>query len=70
MARVRLTVSGMTCGHCRQKVGDALNGVDGVFGVFVDLEGGEAEVDFDDARTGAEALVKAVEASGYGAAAT
>jgi copper chaperone len=68
MARVRLTVTGMTCGHCRQKVEDALNAVDGVFGVFVDREAGEAEVDFDDARTGAEALVQAVEASGYGAA--
>jgi copper chaperone len=68
MARVRLTVTGMTCGHCRQKVEDALNGVDGVFGVHVDQEGGEAEVDFDDARTGTEALVQAVQASGYDAA--
>jgi copper chaperone CopZ len=67
MARVRLTVTGMTCGHCRKKVEDALNGVDGVFGVYVDQEGGEAEVDFDDARTGTDALLKAVEASGYGA---
>ena len=70
MARVRLMVQGTTCGHCRQKVEDALNGVDGVFGVFVDQEGGEAEVDYDDTRTGTEALVKAVQASGYGAAAT
>jgi copper chaperone CopZ len=63
-----MTVSGMTCGHCRKKVEDALQAVDGVVGAFVDLDAGEAEVDFDDARTGVEALTKAVEASGYGAA--
>jgi copper chaperone len=68
MARVQLTVTGMTCGHCHRKVEDALNGVEGVFGVLVDLEAGMAEVDFDDVRTGAEVLVKAVEASGYRAA--
>jgi copper chaperone CopZ len=57
----------MTCGHCRQTVENALTGVDGVFGAFVDLDAAEAEVDFDDTRTDADALVKAVEASGYGA---
>jgi len=65
MARVRLAVTGMTCGHCRKKVEDALNGVDGVFGVYVDLESGEAEVDVDDQRHDPAALVAAVEASGY-----
>jgi copper chaperone len=68
MARVQLTITGMTCGHCRQKVENALNGVDGVFSALVNLEAGEAEVDFDEKRTDAATLVQAVEASGYGAA--
>lgn len=60
----------MTCGHCKQKVEDALKGVDGVFGVFVDQEGGSAEVEFDGGRTDVPTLVAAVEAVGYGASTT
>ena len=70
MASTNLSVTGMTCGHCRQKVEDALNGVDGVFAVFVDREAGAAEVEFDEGRTDVPTLVAAVEAAGYGASST
>jgi copper chaperone CopZ len=43
----------------------ALNGVSGVYGVYVDLDGGFAEVDFDEAKTDAGALVGAVKSVGY-----
>jgi len=57
----------MTCGHCVTKVEQALKGVDGVWGAFVDLESGAAEVDFDDSRAQLESLVEAVKAAGYNA---
>jgi copper chaperone len=69
MASVRLTITGMTCGHCRGTVEGALQAVRGVYAVLVDLEGGVAEVDFNEAETSVEALAAAVDAAGYGASA-
>jgi copper chaperone CopZ len=65
MARIALSITGMTCGHCRQKAEDALTAVDGVWAASVDLESGSAEVDYDDKRSDAAALIAAVEAAGY-----
>lgn len=67
MASTLLSIAGMTCGHCRQKVEGALKGVSGVLAVVVDLAEGAAEVEYDEGRTDATALVAAVEAAGYGA---
>lgn len=54
----------MTCGHCQKAVTEALEGVDGVTDVEVDLESGVAKVE----GTGdADALVSAVEDEGYSA---
>jgi copper chaperone len=65
MATAKLWVTGMTCGHCRSKVEQALKGVRGVYSAIVDLQDGEAEVDFnDDAITSAQ-LIAAVEQAGY-----
>jgi len=67
MANVKLRVTGMTCGHCQAKVEQALKGVSGVYSAIVDLQDGEAEVDFnDDALTTAQ-LLAAVERAGYAA---
>ena len=65
MASIKLSVSGMTCDHCVAKVEKALQDVDGVGGVVVELDGGTAEVDFDDAKAGPDALTEAVKAAGY-----
>jgi copper chaperone len=67
MASVRLKVSGMTCEHCVAKVEKALTGTAGVWSAFVDLDGGTAEVDFDDGKVQAEGLAQAVTAVGYAA---
>ena len=67
MATLKLRVTGMTCGHCRVKVEQALRGMAGVFTAVVDLPDGEAEVDFDDDATTADQLIRAVERAGYGA---
>ncbi len=64
-APTKLTVAGMTCGHCKASVEEALKGVPGVKGVHVDLERGVALVGGDD---DVGALVAAVEDEGYAAA--
>lgn len=63
---IRLTITGMHCDHCVTKVEKALKDVKGV---YVDLDAGFAEVDFDDSQATTEALTGAVEAIGYGAGA-
>ena len=67
MASAKLKVSGMTCGHCRQKVEQALKQVEGVYSAVVDLQDGEAEVDFNDDVATAQQLVASVARAGYGA---
>ncbi len=64
MATIRLSVTGMTCGHCKQRVEQALKGVSGVYGVFVDLAGNSAEADCDDTVSD-QALFDAVKSAGY-----
>jgi copper chaperone CopZ len=67
MATAKLWVTGMTCGHCRAKVEQALKGVRGVYTAIVDLQDGEAEVDFDDDTVTGQQLIAAIERAGYGA---
>ena len=67
MANVKLRVTGMTCGHCQAKVEQALKGVHGVYSAIVDLQDGEAEVDFNDDAVTTTQLVAAVERAGYSA---
>ena len=67
-ASVRLSVDGMTCLHCVGTVQKALEGVGGVRRAEVDLASGVARVDAD-ADAPLSALVAAVEAVGFGAAA-
>lgn len=63
---LNLAVTGMSCKHCQAHVKEALEKVPGVASAEVDLEGAKACVKADDSVT-ADALVKAVEAVGYGA---
>ena len=63
---LNLAVTGISCKHCQAHVKEALEKVPGVASAEVDLEGAKACVKADDSVT-ADALVKAVEAAGYGA---
>jgi copper chaperone CopZ len=65
MASLKLTVTGMHCGHCKMKVEKALQGVAGTFGAAVFLEDGAAEVDYDPATASPDAYVAAVREAGY-----
>lgn len=60
--KTELKITGMTCGHCQQAVTDALQSVDGVNAVRVDLGQGNAEVE---GNADLKALVAAVEEEGY-----
>src|SRR6266581_1278489 len=60
MATLKLRVSGMTCGHCQAKVEQALKHAGGVYSAIVDLQAGEAEVDFDDDAATTDQLIPAI----------
>ena len=64
---VTLSVKGMTCGHCRQQVEDALKAVKGVKSVQVSLEEQKAVIIFTQGKTSREALLQAVNGAGYAA---
>lgn len=60
-----LDVTGMHCGSCADKVKAALMGVDGVRGAVVDHATGKATISYDDKKTNLDALVKAVNNTGF-----
>jgi P-type Cu+ transporter len=64
--RVRLEIEGMTCAGCAARVERSLSKLEGVEAA-VNLATEEAAVSFDPTRVDVEALIAAVEASGYGA---
>lgn len=61
---IGLRITGMTCGHCRLHVMEALAAVPGVRSAEVDLARGLAQVEGEAAAVD---LIAAVEAEGYGA---
>lgn len=62
----KLTVKGMTCGHCEQTVEEALEEVEGVSSAKADREAETVTVEGD---TDADTLVDAVSEAGYEASA-
>lgn len=60
----KLLVTGMSCMNCVKHVEKALQGVDGVAQVKVDLGSGTAAIQHD-ARASLASLVAAVEEEGY-----
>ena len=62
---VTLSVPGMTCAACPITLKKALNKVEGVETIEVNLEKKEALVTFDDAKTTVEALLEATKNAGY-----
>lgn len=51
MTHKEIQVNGMTCGHCVETVTQAVNSIDGISQVSVDLEKKQVSVDFDESRT-------------------
>src|SRR5437667_12890492 len=65
MATLKLRVTGMSCSHCQTRVEQALKTTAGVYSAIVDLQAGEAEIDFNDDSVTTQQLVAAVERAGY-----
>ena len=64
----QLAINGMTCGNCARHVTEAIQGVPGVATAEVSLETQHASVKWgSNARPDIAALIKAVEAEGFGA---
>lgn len=62
---IELNVSGMSCGHCKTAVEDALKKISGVQEVRVNLEQGKAVVEGENVDT--SLLIAAVIDEGYSA---
>ncbi|TRW93099.1 mercury resistance system periplasmic binding protein MerP [Candidatus Methylobacter oryzae] len=62
---VALAIPGMTCAACPITLKIALNRVTGVTAATVNFDKRQAIVTFDDAKTNAEALVRATGDAGY-----
>jgi copper chaperone len=56
MAHKNIIVEGMTCEHCVETVTKAVNSLDGISQVSVDLDKKQVTVDFDDNRTDMDAI--------------
>ncbi|MCF6411458.1 heavy-metal-associated domain-containing protein [Pseudalkalibacillus salsuginis] len=65
MSEVTLTVKGMTCGECVQKVEKALAGSRGVERAMADLETGHVKVEYEEDLVGNNQIKKTIEQTGY-----
>lgn len=64
--QIVLSISGMSCNHCKMAVEKALKSLDGVLEASVNLEQKSAKVSFDPAKVSAEDLKAVVSEAGYG----
>ncbi len=58
-------ISGMECPHCSARVQKALEALAGVKSAAVSHETQNAVVEYDEAAVGPDALVEAIEATGF-----
>jgi copper chaperone len=65
MKTMTLDVRGMTCGHCKMSVEGALDEIEGVSSVEVDLATGKVNVTYDESKVSLEQMQEAVEDQGY-----
>lgn len=63
MTKVKLSIEGMSCGHCVNAVNNALSSVSGAVPLKIDV--GSAEVEIDTALTSTDAVLDAINAAGY-----
>ena len=65
MEHITLKVGGMSCMGCVASVKRLLGQVPGVAKAEVDLSSGLADIDYDDAKCGPDALRQAITDGGY-----
>ena len=67
MAKVKFSVSGMTCAACQANVTKSVSKLKGVKNVDVNLLAGSMTAEFDEAIITSGDIISAVESIGYGA---
>ncbi len=65
MQKMILQVAGMSCGGCAAGVTRAVEALDGVHKVTVDLASGRVEVEYDGALPERELVVEAISDAGF-----
>ncbi|MHB8926925.1 MAG: heavy-metal-associated domain-containing protein [Bacillota bacterium] len=63
-----LKVTGMSCGHCKMAVHNALSGLAGVQNVDVNLGTGDVTLNYDSDKVDLDDFRRAVSGAGYGVA--
>jgi len=65
MRHETIHIEGMSCGHCKMAVENAIRNLEGVQQAEVSLDDKKAEVDFEEAKTATEDIRNAVAEAGY-----
>lgn len=65
MAEKTFNVKGMSCSMCAKHVKSAIEGIEGVRSCTVNLEKADMTVDYDEKKTGFEAMREALQEEGY-----
>jgi len=65
MEKILLNVEGMSCSHCVKAVTNAVEGLNGVKFVEVNLESKTASIEYDAEKITPELIKKAIEEEGY-----
>lgn len=68
LARQELTVTGMSCNHCKNVVEKAVRGLPGVLAAEVDLAAGTLRVEYDPVKASLDNIKKTIVDAGYGVA--
>jgi copper chaperone len=65
MTTTTISVPEIHCDHCQHSIEGALTALPGVRSAQVDIDAKNVTVQFDEAQTGQERLVTAIEEQGY-----
>ncbi len=65
MTKEIIIVEGMSCGHCEMKVKKAVESVEGVWEVEVNLRDKQVAIEYEERKTSLEQIKAAVSEAGY-----
>lgn len=65
LKKEQITVTGMHCSGCSERVSKVLNELQGVRSADVSLEDEQATIQFDQDQTGIDKMMAAIEKAGY-----
>ncbi|HQO04294.1 MAG TPA: copper ion binding protein [Spirochaetota bacterium] len=67
MKREKISIEGMSCGHCVMAIENALGKLPGISDVRVDLKTNSADVEFDDTAISINQIFDEIDNQGYNA---